>query len=67
MDGENGGAAGLAKQCRLSCLSFTLQVVVAILFVFSALWSASLLLEPLNLTGITTVPPGIKYVNYDTR
>ena len=67
MDEGGGTAAQCATLCKNSCPSVTLQVLVAILFVLSSLWAASLLLEPLNLTGITTVPPGIKYVSYDTR
>ena len=56
-----------ARQCQISTLSLVLQVFVAILFVLVCMWAASLLLEPLNLIGITTVPPGIRYVDYDVR
>lgn len=56
-----------ARQCQISTISLLLQILVAILFVFVCLWAASLLLEPLKILGITTVPPGIAYVDYDRR
>lgn len=31
------------------------------------MWLASILLEPLRILGITTVPPGVAYVDYDER
>ena len=69
MDKGGGGGARseLARQCRLSCLSTVLQLVVAALFVLASLWLASLLLEVVRVLGITTVPPGVLYVDYDSR
>lgn len=57
----------LAKECAISGASVVLQLVVAVAFFATSLWAASLLLEPLQLIGITTVPPGIAYVDYDAR
>lgn len=60
-------STALAKQCQVSCLSTVLQLVVAVIFVLASMWLASILLEPLRILGITTVPPGIVYVDYDER
>ena len=54
----------LAYECRLSCISVTLQILVAIGCVLLSLYIASLLLEWINLVGITSVPPGIRYADY---
>tara|TARA_B110000902_G_C14292067_1_gene581435 strand:+ start:3506 stop:3700 length:195 start_codon:yes stop_codon:yes gene_type:complete len=64
MEGE-AGSSELARQCKLSCISVVLQFLLAILFVLGSLWLASLLLEPLRILGITTIPPGIAYVDYE--
>jgi len=40
------------------------QVIAAILIIAAALYASSLTLEWVNLTGITSVPPGIKYTSY---
>ena len=62
------GGVGACARCSLrSLVSFVLQSVVAIGFVVAALWVASLLLETLRITGITTVPPGIAFVDYHQR
>lgn len=54
----------LAYECRLSCISVTLQLLVAAGCVLFSLYVASLLLEWINLVGITSVPPGIRYADY---
>lgn len=53
--------------CNQTILSLLWQLVGAIVFILLALWFASVLLEPLRILGITTIPPGIKYVPYDAR
>jgi hypothetical protein len=65
--GKESGSSALARQCQLSCLSTVLQLILAVVFVLASLWLASILLEPLRILGITTVPPGVAYVDYDTR
>ena len=65
--GKEGGSSALARQCQLSCLSTVLQLILALVFILASLWLASILLEPLRIIGITTVPPGIAYVDYDAR
>ena len=57
----------VAKECAISSASVAFQLIVAVAFFVSCMWAASLLLEPLQLIGITTVPPSIAYVDYDTR
>jgi hypothetical protein len=61
---DEGGSSELARKCRLSCISVVLQLLLAIVFILGSLWVASLLLEPLRILGITTVPPGLAYVEY---
>ena len=56
-----------AAECSRSVASVVLQGLLAIAFFATCLWAASLLLEPLQVIGITTVPPGIAYVDYDAR
>ena len=53
-----------AAQCREGCLSTTLQIFLGIACVLVSLWIASLLLEWVNLIGITSIPPGVKYTDY---
>ena len=65
--GGEGGSTELARQCQLSCLSVVLQLVLALVFILVSLYAASLLLEPLRILGITTVPPGLMYVDYLDR
>lgn len=65
--GVESGSSTLARQCQLACLSTVLQLVLAVLFILLSLWAASVLLEPLRILGITTVPPGILYRDYDAR
>jgi len=54
----------LAYECRTAFVSTCLQILVAIACVLTSLWIASLLLEWVNLIGITSVPPGIRYADY---
>jgi len=54
----------LAYECRTAFVSTCLQIVVALACVLLSLWIASLLLEWLNLLGISTVPPGIRYADF---
>ena len=42
-----------------------LQSALVVAFVGMAIWVASWILEPTNLIGITTVPPGLVYVDSD--
>jgi hypothetical protein len=65
--GDEGGGTELARQCRLSLLSVVLQLTLALVFVLVSLYAASLLLEPLRILGITTVPPGVAFVEYNLR
>lgn len=59
--------AVFAAECSRSAVSVVFQVALAVAFFGTCAWSASLLLEPLQIIGITTVPPGIAYVDYDAR
>ena len=65
--GKETGSSALARQCQISFVSTVLQLLLAIVFILASLWLASILLEPLRILGITTVPPGIMYVDYDAR
>lgn len=65
--GKEAGSSALARQCQISCVSTVLQLFLAVVFILASLWLASILLEPLRILGITTVPPGIAYAEYDRR
>ena len=65
--GKEGGSSALARQCQLSCISVVLQLILAAVFILASMWLASILLEPLRILGITTVPPGLAYAEYDAR
>jgi len=65
--GQEEGSGALARQCQISCLSTVLQLWLAAGFILGSLWLASILLEPLRILGITTLPPGILYVEYNDR
>tara|TARA_B100000767_G_C19453952_1_gene405231 strand:- start:206 stop:394 length:189 start_codon:yes stop_codon:yes gene_type:complete len=55
------------KQCCLAIVSTVLQGFIAIVFIFLAFYFASLALTPVRILGITQLPPGIKYVEHDSR
>jgi hypothetical protein len=57
-------AKALQRQCCLSCLSIACQVVIAVAFFLLAFYAASLILRPLQLVGISSIPPGIAYYDY---
>ena len=52
------------RGCSVGCWSAVVQVIAAILIIAGALYASSLTLEWVNLIGITSVPPGIKYTSY---
>jgi hypothetical protein len=58
-------AKSLGRQCCLSCLSLSCQAFIAVVFFCLAFYAASLILQPLQLVGISQIPPGIAY--YDDR
>ena len=43
------------------------QGAVAIAFIGCAFYLASVVLTPVRIIGITQLPPGIKYVQHDSR
>jgi hypothetical protein len=60
-------ARSCAGKCCLAIVSNILQGIVAILFIGCCFWFASLILTPVRIIGITQLPPGIKYVQHDSR
>lgn len=60
-------ARSCATQCCIGVVSSICQGAVAIAFIFCAFWLASLILTPVRIIGITQLPPGIKYVQHDSR
>jgi hypothetical protein len=60
-------ARSCATKCCLSLLSVFLQAVVAIVFIGCCFWFASITLTPVRILGITQLPPGIKYVDHQSR
>jgi len=57
----------LSRQLCLSVTSICLQGIVAVCFFMVSLYVASLLLQPLQLVGITSIPPGIAHYNYKDK
>ena len=60
-------ARSCAKQCGLSCLSNCMKAVISIAFIGLCFYLASLVLAPVRIIGITQLPPGIKYMELDSR
>lgn len=61
------GKKSCGKQCFLSVLSGVCQACVAVIFIVLCFYFASLALLPVRILGITQLPPGIKYVQHDSR
>ena len=61
------GERSCGKQCGLAILSNCLKVIISITFIGLCFWFASLVLTPVRILGITQLPPGIKYVNHESR
>ena len=56
--------SALQRQCQASLTSIVAQCLCVLVLIVLSVYLAMLLLEPLNLVGITTVPPGVLYVPY---
>ena len=56
-----------AKQCGLACLSTCMKAFISIGFICLCFYLASVVLAPVRIIGITQLPPGIKYVEHDSR
>jgi hypothetical protein len=61
---SRGMAKSLGRQCCLSCVSLSCQAIIAVVFFCLAFYAASLILQPLQLVGISQIPPGIAYYDY---
>lgn len=57
----------LLRQCGLTVCSWIVQGIVAAFCFILFLYLASLCLQPLQLIGITNIPPGIAYWNYKDK
>lgn len=53
------------RQCQASCTAAVAQLLCVAVLVVASVYLATLVLEPINLTGITTVPPGVLYAPYN--
>lgn len=60
-------ARSCAKKCGLAFLSTLLKGIVSIAFIGLCFYLASVVLAPVRIIGITQLPPGIKYVEHDSR
>ena len=45
-------------------MSVGVQVLVAVVFIVACVYLAAVALEAFEVVGISTVPPGLKYVPY---
>lgn len=57
----------ILRQFGLTLCAWTVQGIVAAFCVLLFLYLASLILQPLQLVGITNIPPGIAYWNYKDK
>lgn len=58
-------AAGLClRQCGATCTSVVFQLICAVIFLGGCVFAVGLLLETTRVVGVTTVPPGLKYVPF---
>jgi hypothetical protein len=57
----------ILRQCGLTLCAWIFQGIVATFCVLIFLYLASLILQPLQLVGITNIPPGIAYWNYKDK
>lgn len=60
-------ARSCGKQCGLSFLSNCMKVFVSIAFIGLCFYFASVVLTPVRIIGITQLPPGIKYIEHESR
>ena len=60
-------ARSCAKQCGLSILSNCMKGCISIAFIGLSFYLASLVLAPVRIIGITQLPPGIKFMDHDSR
>jgi len=60
-------ARSCAKQCGLACLSNCMKAFISIAFIGLCFYLASVVLAPVRIIGITQLPPGIKYVEHESR
>ena len=57
----------ILRQCGLTLGSWIVQGIVAAFCFLFFLYLASLCLQPLQLIGITNIPPGIAYWDYKDK
>ena len=60
-------ARSCAKQCGLAILSTCMKGCISIVFIGLCFYLASVVLAPVRIIGITQLPPGIKYVEHESR
>ena len=51
----------IERQCGVSALSLVFQFLFALVIIVVAFYGAYLVLETLNLIGLSTVPPGLRF------
>jgi len=57
----------VCRQFGLTLCAWTVQGIVAIFCLLFFLYLASIILQPLQIVGITNIPPGIAYWNYKDK
>lgn len=51
--------ASLARSCQRSCLSVLCQWIAAVAFIAVCIYAAAFVLRPLQLLGVSSIPPGL--------
>ena len=57
----------VCRQFGLTLCAWFVQGVVALFCILVFMYIASLIIKPLDLVGITSIPPGIAYWDYKDR
>ena len=57
----------VCRQFGLTLCAWIVQGIVAAFCLLFFLYLASIILQPLQLVGITNIPPGIAYWNYKDK
>ena len=57
----------VCRQFGLTLCAWTVRGIVAVFCLLFFLYLASLIIQPLQIVGITNIPPGIAYWNYKDK
>lgn len=59
------GGSALARNCRKGFASALCQVFCAVLFVGVCIYASAVALQPFQLAGVSSIPPGLLHARDD--